>query len=188
MLAGCAQAGERGARRVFRAHDADRSACRDCLGPPARQQRAECPRCCTVVIHLHTTVHRLWATGMRALSLRASPGEVMCVDGVHKACGLTVQNTAGWRPCARGHAWTSNDGHPQSPAQMPMTRWAGRRSERDYAPGWRPDSYPHVTCECTVTEQRAAESLLLISEWSAKPGITEDEYDAVAQRLEAAGA
>ena len=62
VLAGCAQAGERGARRAFRCARCGPIRVPRLPGPASPAAARRVPRCCTVVIHLHTAVHRLWAT------------------------------------------------------------------------------------------------------------------------------
>jgi hypothetical protein len=67
------------------------------------------------------------------------------VDELCKSAGLAVR--------CQGRAWTDRGRPPPVTsinADVPMGCGKFRTGSR---PGRRPDSYPHVTCECAVTEQ-----------------------------------
>jgi hypothetical protein len=95
--------------------------------------------------------------GMRGLkrpgvsgSYHASLGEVMSVNGCAEALWMNCAITPRWPARCQGPARRAITGPP--PFTSKNADGPGLREGS--GKGFRPDSYPHVTCEYTVTEQR----------------------------------
>jgi hypothetical protein len=83
---------------------------------------------------------------MRARSYHASPGEVMSVGG----CAQGLWMNAAMAARCQG----TPGGGITGPPPLTSTNADGPGGCEKIRKGFRPDSYPHVTCEYTVTEQR----------------------------------